>query len=148
MLTNHTLTYPCSIPNVCINVIQDDGRFIRFKPSHGIPNFSTNSGYSALEFWEYTCIKHREWSNNFNLNTYTLFLLVGSIHQHNLPAEAYKYPHPSLGKLCWLNAGVEEFPPIVQLNSVRATTLSRRDANNIQGISFSLLNQSMLFHCD
>jgi len=42
-----------------------------------------------------------------------------------------KYPHPSLGKACWLKARVEAFPSIVQSKRVRATTLSWRDANNM-----------------
>jgi len=54
---------------------------------------------------------------------------------------AYKYAHSSLGKVCWLNAGVEEFPPI---NSVRTTTLCPRDASNIQGKSFGFLDHFVL----
>ena len=33
---------------------------------------STNSGWSTLAFGPYTCIKHREPTNNFNLNMHTL----------------------------------------------------------------------------
>jgi len=51
-------------------------------------------------------------------------------------------------KLCWLNAGAEEFPPIVQLNIVRITMLSRRDANNTQGILFNFLDHFALFPCE
>jgi len=59
------------------------------------------------------------------------------------------YTHSSLGILRWLNAGVEQFPPIVQqLNSVRTMALSRRDANNIRGILFGLLKQFVFFPCE
>ena len=78
-------------------------------------------------------------------STCTLFLLEGSIYQHNFPAEGLQVPPSSLGKLCLFNSGVEEFPPIIQLSSVRTTELSRRDASNIQGISFGFLDQSTLF---
>ena len=61
---------------------------------------------------------------------------------------SFKYPQPSLSKLCWLNAGIVEFPPIVQLNSVRATTLCRRDANNIRGILFGFLDHFVFFPCE
>jgi len=57
-----------------------------------------------------------EMSHNFNLNT----LPPSGIHSSTQLAQmkVYKYPHSSLGKLCWFNAGVEEFPPIVRLNSL------------------------------
>ena len=59
------------------------------------------------------------------------------------------YTHSSLGILRWLNAGVEQFPPIVQqLNSVRTMALSRRDANNTRGILFGLLKQFVFFPCE
>jgi len=43
------------------------------------------------------------------------------------------YPTSNLTSfiLHWLNAGVEEFPPIIQIYSVGTTTLGRRDANSI-----------------
>jgi len=68
-------------------------------------------------------------SNNFKLNMHT-FPLIG-INSSSLFASwvSPQISHPSLGKLCWLNAGAEELPRIVQLNSVRNITLSRRDAN-------------------
>ena len=88
-------------------------------------NSSTNAGDSALEFVTYTCSKHG--SNSFN-STYIPFLLLGSIHQHNLPSEGPQVSPLQPGKLCWLNAWVGEFPPIVHLNSVKITTLSRSDA--------------------
>jgi len=56
-----------------------------------------------------------------------------------------KYPNPSLGELCWLITGVEEFPSIVQLNSVRTSTLSRRDGGNIRGISLTSSTSSCSF---
>ena len=61
---------------------------------------------------------------------------------------AYKYTYSSLGKLCWLKAGVEEFPPIIQLNSVKTTRLSRRDANYIQETSFGFLGQFVPLSCE
>ena len=61
---------------------------------------------------------------------------------------AYKYIYSSLGILCRYNAGVEEFPHVVQLHSVTTTTLSRRDANNIRGISFGFLDQFVFFSCE
>jgi len=78
-------------------------------------------------------------------STCTPILPVVSIHQHSLPAESSQVLPLQPGKLCWLNAGVEEFPPIVRPNSVRTTTLCRRDSNNIQRISFGLLDQFLLF---
>jgi len=55
----------------------------------------------------------------------------------------------SMGKLFWINAGVEEeFPPIIQLHSVRAATVSRRDAKNVQEISFGFLDQFVFFLCE
>jgi len=56
---------------------------------------------------------------------------------------AYKHPHFSLGKT-FSNNGVEEFLPMVQLNSFVSTTLSRRKDNNIQGILFGFLDQFVL----
>jgi len=50
-----------------------------------------------------------------------------------------------MGKLHWFNTGEKEFPPILQLNSVRAMMLSRRGANNILGISFGFLDQFVFF---
>jgi len=41
---------------------------------------------------------------------------------------------------CLLNAGIEEFPPIFQLISVRTTMLCRRDAHMITGISVGFFN--------
>jgi len=55
---------------------------------------------------------------------------VGSIHQHTLSTEALQVICQliNLDKLCWLDAGVDEFPPIVQLFTVRAShdTSSKR----------------------
>jgi len=81
---------------------------------------STHSGHFALEFGPYTCRR--------SLSTSTLicttFLPLGSNHQHNLPPGSYEYTHQSLGRLCWLNAGVEEVTTIANLS--RATILSRK----------------------
>jgi len=62
-------------------------------------------------------------SNNFNLNMHTLLLVI-FIHQHNLLDEGSQVFLPCLGKIYWLNTEVEEFPPIIRLNSVRDTTIS------------------------
>jgi len=51
-------------------------------------------------------------------------LLVIFIHQHNLLDEGSQVFLPCLGKIYWLNTEVEEFPPIIRLNSVRDTTIS------------------------
>jgi len=59
---------------------------------------------------------------------------------------AYKYPTTAWEN--WFNPGVEEFPFIVKLYSIRTTTLCRRDANNIQGISLGFLDQFVVFSCD
>jgi len=71
-------------------------------------------------------------------------LLQESNNQHNysqLPA--YKYHHPSQGKLA--GSAPMNFNPFVQLYSVRATTRTRRDDNNVQGMSFSIHDQFVLF---
>ena len=60
-----------------------------------------NYGYRALEFGSYTCIDHRELSDNFNINVH-IVLPGWSIHQNNLPAG--KYSKPSLDMPFWLNA--------------------------------------------
>jgi len=58
----------------------------------------------------------------------------------------YKYPHPSLGKPCWLNARVEE-TLIVQLYSVRATMLrSKRCKQHLGKYHLASLTSACLFH--
>jgi len=69
-----------------------------------------------------------------------------SIHEHNLLLETYEHPNPTLRRHDGLNVRVEEFPPISHFHSVRTTTLSRRDANKIQGKSFGFLTSSCFFH--
>jgi len=54
---------------------------------------------------------------------------------------ACKYTHSSLGKLCWFNAEAELFPLTILLCSVKTTPLSPWNANNIQWITFSSLDQ-------
>jgi len=61
---------------------------------------------------------------------------------------AYKYLQPRLFKLHWLNARIKELPFNVQLCSVRATTLSRSDANNFKGVTFRFLDQFVLYSCE
>jgi len=47
----------------------------------------------------------------------------------------------------WLTATVEKCPPIVQLFGVWTTTVSRKAANNIQGILFDFICQFVLLSC-
>jgi len=75
-------------------------------------------------------------------------VLVGSIHQRSSSTQGLLVSPPSLGKLYWLNAWVNAFPLIVQLNSVGTKTLSQWDASNILGMSFAFLNQFYLFSCE
>jgi len=81
----------------------------------------TASGYCALEFGEYTCIRHRERYGNFNFNMHTL--PPSRIHSSTQLANCgcQRPPHP--GQMLLTHAGVEKFTPIVQINSVRATTV-------------------------
>jgi len=66
---------------------------------------------------------------------YAPLILVWSIHQNNLPTEGfYKNHHSNLSTICWLDAGLKNFPLINQLNNAKTTTLCRRDAQNIHGI--------------
>jgi len=44
-------------------------------------------------------------------STQTPIIIVGSIHQHSFPAEGLQVSYPSVGKLCWLNKGVEDSHP-------------------------------------
>jgi len=93
---------------------------------------STNSGYSVFEFGLIPL--SNKGSNPPASTSIRTPFLVGSIHQHNCQlrscqryleflSRSSRYPWvlqvSSLqpGKLCWLNAGIEEFPPIVQLCS-------------------------------
>ena len=69
------------------------------------------------------------------------FLLAGFIHYHSFLAEGLQVYSPQPGKICWLNVRIQEFPHIIQLHSVRAKTLWRRDTNNIQRMSFGFLDQ-------
>ena len=92
---------------------------------------STNSGHSAL------CRMPLPKTRSEPTQHAHPFLLR-STHQH-------KHPHPTMGKFCLLNARVEEFSPIAQLNIIRTKTLSRRDSNNVQGISFGFLHLFAFF---
>jgi len=71
-----------------------------------------------------------------------------SNHEHNLLLETYEHPNHTLRRHDGFNSGVEEFPPISHLHSVRITTLSRRDASNIRWISFGFLDQFAFFLCE
>jgi len=55
-----------------IEVSQKDGGFVSLTLRRASLASSTNSGYSALEFGPYACIRHRQMPNNFNLNMRTL----------------------------------------------------------------------------
>ena len=75
----------------------------------------------------------------------TPFLLERYIHKHNLPAEGLQVSHHSLGKLWWLNAEVEELPPIVQLTVLEPWRLfEEMPAIYIAG----LFDYFVLFSCD
>jgi len=129
---------------MCIETYRKDCGFVGLTLRRAWLISSTNSRCSALEHWPYSCIKQRQWSNNFKVNMHSL--PTSGIHSSTqLSSRRFKSIPSSLGKLCWVNAGVEEFPTIIHVNSVRITTLSRRDANNIQGISFGFLDQFVLF---
>ena len=61
---------------------------------------------------------------------------------------SYKYAHSRLGKMCWINAGVAEFLPIVRFTSVITTMLCRRSSTNIRGISLGFIDQFVFFPCE
>jgi len=93
----------------------------------------------------YTCIKHREYPINFNTHPSSWWdLFISNAWQ----VMVYKHSHCSLGKLCWLNARLEDVSPIVQLYRAGVTRLIGRDTNSSQGISFGFLNQFVLFFCE
>jgi len=88
-----------------------------------------NSRHSALVFGPY--VKHIGRSNNFNHQHAHLarrWIFIYTARQ----LRACKCLHSFPGKLCCLRS--RRLPCIIYLNSVRTTTLNRRDANNIQGI--------------
>jgi len=75
--------------------------------------------------------------------------LMELIHEHSLLLETYEsIPPPTLRRQPRLDSGVEEFPLISHLLSIRTTALSRRDSSNIQGIFFDFLDQFVFFPCE
>jgi len=128
MSVDHTPLYPSILSNVCVEVSQRTVDSLALTLQKASLISSTNSRYSALEFGPYNCCKRSECPNSFNLNVH--ILPASRIHSSTVcQLRVCKNTPPQPGKN-WLNAGVVEFPPIVQLNSIRTTTLSRRDANS------------------
>ena len=76
---------------------------------------------------------------------YLNFLPMESIQDQNRLLGNYEHTNSTLRRHYGFKSGVEEFPPISHLHSVRTTTLSRRDASSIRGISFGILDQFVLF---
>ena len=92
MLTGHTSLHPGVALNICIELSQRYSGFVSLNFRRASLIYSANSEHSALTFGPYTCIKHRERSNKFNLNMHSL--LMGSIPQHSLSAVGLKVcPH-------------------------------------------------------
>jgi len=137
MSVDHTPLYPSILSNVCVEVSQRTVDSLALTLQKASLISSTNSRYSALEFGPYNCCKRSECPNSFNLNV------------HILPASRI---HSST--VCQLRVCKNTPPPawekLAQRRSSRVSTHrpAQQHANNIQGISFSLLNHSMLFHCD
>ena len=114
-----------------------------FNPSQGIISFATNSGIFARRI----AVSDTEICPTNSTSTCTL----QTLHPRDpficatCQQKACNYQHPIRGKLCcW----VEEFPPIVHINSVRTTTLCRSDVNNIEELSFGFIDQFVLFSCE
>ena len=92
MSTGHTSPHPGVALNICIELSQKCGGFVSLNFRRASLIYSANSGQRVLTFGPYTCIKHRERSNKFNLNMHSL--LMGSIPQHSLSAVGLKVcPH-------------------------------------------------------
>jgi len=67
MLTGHTSLHPGVALNICIELSQRYSGFVSLNFRRASLIYSANSEHSALTFGPYTCIKHRERSNKFNL---------------------------------------------------------------------------------
>jgi len=114
------------VPN-CVHwsLSQKDRGFVSFHLLQGITNFFHEFSAQCTGVWAYTCIKQKERPNSFTLDMHT-FPPSGTDSSTRFPAEGLQLsPLHSLGKLCWLNAGVKAFPSIIQLHSVRTTAHSR-----------------------
>jgi len=107
---------------------------------------STISGCYTFAFGPYICINAGSGLTIFPQHAHPFHRVIHSSTQH---ASWRLTSTPTLhGQTLPANAGVEKFPPIVQLNSVRTTTLSARDTNNIKGLPFGFLDQFVLFSCE
>jgi len=65
MLPNRNLSYLDNIPKDSCNDCQN----LVFSLAQAIRSFFANSGYNVPDFEAYTCIKHGDPNNNFNLSS-------------------------------------------------------------------------------
>jgi len=68
VLINHAFPFTKVVSNVCIEVSQEIVGCFALTHLRASLVSSTKSGYCAVEFGLYTCIKHMERPNNFNPN--------------------------------------------------------------------------------
>jgi len=102
---------------------------------------STNSRYGVLAFGAYTCTKQGKRSTSFNINTH--ILSPCGIHSS---IQLSKRGLTSIPKAAWTDFDAQRLSRRdlthcpAQLCGVRSKALSRRDANNMLGISFGLVD--------
>jgi len=112
MLVNHTLA---SFPRRALKFPKTIVHWSRltFRRASLVP--SMNFWKCALQFRTYTCIKHRERSNDFRLNVYTVYPIgIHSLTQLSSWGLTSISTPALLTPACCHQAGVELFPLIVQ----------------------------------
>jgi len=113
-MTNHTPPHLSVISDVCIRISQKDREVVRFKSSKSTISFFHEFRVLCTRVWIIFLYQtQRDRSKNFKFNTHTLSPDGTHSSTQLCQLRACKYPQLSLGELCWLIAGVEEFSPLI-----------------------------------